>query len=483
MTKGKIVKNYIYNTLYQVLVLIAPLITTPYVSRVLGVTNIGVYQYSQSVATYFVLIGAVGTNLYGQREIAYLQNSPEKRTKAFWEIVIFRMFFVLFGAIIYFLIFGMHGRYELIYQILTVEIIAAAFDISWLFMGMENFKVTVIRNSIIKFSGILCVFLFVKSKEDLPIYTVCVTLPAFLGNFSLWFSVKKYIVKVNLSVREIIDGIKTRIRPILVLFLPQIAADVYLVLDKTMIGLLASDIDQVGYYSQAQKIVKLVLTIVTSLGAVMLPAMSAAFSRGDNEEIISSIKTAFKFIYLLSFSLLFGLCAVAPCFVPLYFGKGYDPVVPLMIVISPILVIIATSNVLGKQYLLPTKQQKIFTMSIICGAGVNFILNCILIPLFNAVGASIATVIAELAVTVVQCVCVRKQIPLKDCLISGIRYAIYGLVMFVLVSGLSSLITVGALIKLIILVTVGVIIYSVELLVARDPMVKQGIELIKNRKK
>lgn len=483
MAKGKLVKNYIYNTLYQVLVLIAPLITTPYVSRVLGVTNIGVYQYSQSIATYFMLVGAVGTSLYGQREIAYLQDDPEKRTRAFWEIEIFRMLFVLIGAVVYFCIFGLHGQYSAIYRILTVEIVAIAFDISWLFMGMENFKVTVLRNTIIKLTGILCVFLFVKTKEDLGIYTACVTFPVFLGNISLWFSLKKYLTKIKLSTKSVFDGIKGRVRPILVLFLPQIAADVYLVLDKTMIGLLASDIDQVGYYSQAQKIVKLVLTIVTSLGVVMLPAMSVAFSRGDKEGIVKSIKSAFRFIYMLSFALLFGLCAVAPWFVPVFFGKGYGPVVPLMIVISPILVIIATSNVLGKQYLLPTQQQKIFTISIISGAGVNFVLNMILIPSLNAIGASIATVIAELTVALVQCVYVRRQVPLKDCLLPSIRYGIFGLIMFLVIRGLGSVISAGAFIKLIILVVVGVIVYGAELLITKDPMVKMGLGLLKNRGK
>lgn len=483
MKNGKLIRNYIYNTLYQILILIAPLVTTPYISRVLGVTNIGIYQYSQSVANYFVLIGAVGTTLYGQREIAYLQNKPKERSIAFWEIELLRLITTFICSIFYFAVFCTHGSYPKIYAILTLEVLATAFDISWLFMGMENFKITVLRNTIIKLTGIFCVFIFVKGSNDLGIYTLCVTAPLFIGNLSLWFSLKKCLVKTELNVSELIIGIKNRLKPILVLFLPQIAAEVYLLLDKTMIGVLGTHIDQVGFYSQGQKIVKIALTIVTSLGTVMLPTMSAFFAKGDHEGIIKSVKSAFRFIYMISFALLFGLCAVAPYFVPIFFGKGYEPVVPLMMIISPILVIIATSNVIGKQYLLPTKQQNAFTISIVAGATVNFILNIILIHFWDAIGASIATVIAEFVVTGVQCWFVRKQLPLKECIKSGIKYGVIGFIMFLVVRGVGMLLPEGKIWGVTLMVIVGVIVYGGEMIITHDPMLKIGLDLINNRKK
>lgn len=482
MKNGKLIKNYIYNTLYQILVLIAPLITIPYISRVLGVTNIGIYQYSQSIANYFVLIGAVGTTLYGQREIAYLQEKPKERSIAFWEIEIFRSSTTILFSIIYYTIFCTRGSYSEIYTILTLEVLATAFDISWLYMGMEDFKLIVIRNAIIKLTGIICVFLFVKGPDDLGIYTLCVTAPLFIGNLSLWFSLKKYLEKTGLTAGELIKGIKDRLRPIFVLFLPQVAMDVYLLLDKTMIGIFGSNIDQVGYYAQGQKIVTMVLMIITSLGTVMLPTMSALFVKGDHEGIRKSVKAAFRFIYMLSFALLFGLCAVAPRFVPIFFGDGYEPVIDLMIIISPVLVIIATSNVIGKQYLLPTDQQRLFTLSILSGAGVNVVLNMILIHFWDATGASIATVIAELTVTAVQCWHVRGQLPLKECLTSGIRYAVFGAVMFLACRGVGILLPAGKIWAVAVMVLTGVFVYGAELLITKDPMVKMGAELLKARK-
>ena len=481
MNNGKIAKNYLLNTLYQILVMIAPLVTTPYVSRVLGVTNIGIFQYSQSISTYFVLLGAAGTTLYGQREIAYLQDKPAERTKAFWEIELFRVLAVLLCVIIYGAAFCVNGEYHIIYQVLMVEVIATAFDITWLYMGMEDFKLTVIRNTIIKLTGVICVFVFVKGPNDLIIYTLCMTLPILLGNISLWISLGKYVTKFNFSLNALFIGAMKRLSPILILFIPQIAQEVYLVLDKTMIGLLGSSVDQVGYYSQAQKIIRVILAIVTSLGIVMLPAMSAYFARGDHEGIKKSIKTAFRFIYMISFPLMFGLCAIAERFVPFFFGAGYDPVSGLMILISPILIIIATSNVIGKQYLIPTNQQKAFTASIIAGAGVNFVLNLILIHFFDAVGASIATVLAELAVTGVQCWFVRKQLPLKELIGSGVRYFLLGLIMFIVCYIVGAILPKTEIWPIAVMVAAGVAVYVAGLFISKDPMIKTGLDMIKKK--
>ena len=467
----KIVKNYIYNTIYQILILIAPLVTTPYVARVLSVTNIGVYQYAEAIVNYFVLVGAVGTTLYGQREIAYLQEKPKERSTAFWEIELFRLATTLICTAVFYVVFCVRGTYSEVFTILTLEVLAVAFDISWLYMGMENFKLIVIRNTIIKVTGVISVFLFVKKPSDLGIYTLCVTAPLFLGNISLWFSLKKYIVATGSTILELARGIRRRIEPILILFLPQIAMDVYLLLDKTMIGIFGSSIDQVGYYSQGQKIIMVFVKIVSSLGTVMLPAMSAFFSKGDIDGIMISIKRAFRFTYMLSFALLFGVCAIARRFVPLFFGEGYEPVIPLMIIISPIIVIIGTSNVIGRQFLLPTNQNKAFTASIFAGAVVNFTLNTILIHFWDAVGASISTVIAELVVTGVQCWFIKGMIPFKDILRLALRYCLFGFVMFAVCKTFDYLLPIDRIWVVIVIVFMGIFVYSSELLLTKDPIV------------
>ncbi len=477
MSNTRVIKNYIYNTAYQLLVLIAPLITTPYVSRVLGATGIGIYSYAQSIATYFVLVGAVGTTLYGQREIAYAQNDRERRSEVFWEITIFRFIAVALCTIVYVSIFGFGKEYSYVYRIFTVEVIATAFDISWFFMGIENFRLTVIRNTIIKVAGIILVFIFVKTPDDVAVYTACMTVPVLLGNISLWISLPKYLTKIPISSA----GIKRHIKPAVILFVPQLATEVYVVLDKTMLGALASDMNEVGYYTQASKIVKIVLLLVTSLGTVMLPAMSAAFAQGKMDTIVNSIKKAFRFVFLLGFALLFGLCGIAKTFVPIFFGSGYDEVVPLMIMISPVLILIAMSNVMGKQYLLPTHQEKAYTISVITGAAVNFIFNWILIRKFNAAGASIATVIAEFSVTAVQAWHVHKQIHIFTCITPGFKYLVCGAVMGAVVYFTGEMLGAGFL-TLIVQTAVGVLVYAFELIITKDTMLREGIGMIKKRR-
>lgn len=467
----KIAKNYIYNSFYQILILIAPLITTPYVSRVLGVTGIGVYNYTRSIATYFVLIGAVGTTLYGQREIAYSQNDAKEYSKVFWEITIFRFVTVSICTLIFFLSFGRSNEYGEIYRILGLEVFATAFDISWFFMGIENFRLTVIRNTIIKIIGVVLVFFFVKSTEDVFVYTLCLTLPIFIGNISLWCSLPKYLVKTNISLLDIVK----RIKPILILFLPQIATEIYTVLDKTMLGQLASGVDQVGYYTQSEKIVKLALSVLTSLGTVMLPAMSFAFAQGKMKEIISSIQKAFNFVFLLGFALLFGLDAIASNFVPFFFGPGYEPVVGLIIVISPIFIFIGMSNVVGRQYLLPTQKQNIFTISVVLGSVINVIMNFLLIRKYNAIGASIATVVAEFGVTAIQCWFVRKELPLKKIFLQGVKYFVLGAIMGSIVYYVGKVL--GTSIAVLgIQIILGIVIYLIELFIVKDQLFLEGIE-------
>ena len=479
MSSKKIINNYIFNTIYQVLILAAPLVTMPYVSRVLGVTNVSIYDYCHSFATYSVLIGAVGTTLYGQREIAYLQDNKDKRTQAFFEIEVFRIISVALFSTGYFFLFCTHGEYSYVHTILLIEVIAAAFDISWLFMGMEDFGITVLRNSIIKVIGIVCIFLFVKSDQDLIIYVFCLVLPIGIGNLSLWASLRKYVSLTDFDLAKTICGIRERIKPIFLLFIPQIAADVYMVLDKSMIGLLSPTIDQVGYYSYAQKIVKLFLMLVNSMGVVILPAMSAEFARGKKDVVVNRLEKVFQFTYCISFPMMIGLDVVAHRFVPVYLGAGYEPVIFLIIVISPIIAIIATSNIIGRQYLLPANEQNIFTKSIVVGATVNFVLNLILIPRFQALGASIATVIAELFVTIVQCWHTKEKLPLKGFFISGCHYMAYALLMGAGVSLIDYLLPPKGILPLVLCIASGFVLYFLMLVLRQDKMIQEAKGILK----
>lgn len=477
--KSKVIKNYIYNTLYELLMILSPLITTPYVSRVLGAGGVGTYSYARSFATFFILVGGLGTTLYGQREIAYVQHDVKERTKVFWEIELLRLIFTGFCSVVFFFVFALDGENYLIYRILLLEVIASAFDISWFFRGIEEFRITVFRSSLIKLSGIVLVFAFVKKPGDVLTYTLCLTLPFFLGNLCLWPSVRKYICK---NEAKPLFGIPRHMKSMMILFIPQIAVEVYEVLDKTMIGAISADMDQVGCYTQAQKLIRIILLIVTSLGTVMLSAMSAAFAEDDKERIQNGIRKAFRFEFMISFALAFGLCAISQRFVPFFLGPGFDLVGPLTVIISPILVIIGVSNVIGKQYLLPTMQQGAYTASVVIGAVVNVIFNYFLIKRFSAIGASIATVIAELTVMGVELYFVRNQLPLKECFAPVFRYFAMGLVMFLAVWGIGKVLPKDS-VYMLVMIAIGAAVYGLELLITKDEMLWYGLDMVKSKLK
>ena len=462
MRKKSIKKNYIYNMLYQLLLILLPVITTPYLARRLGANGNGIYGYTISIVTYFILFGSLGMTMYGQREIAYNQNDKEKRSKIFWELVIIRIVTMCISALVFFIFFGRTGEYSLYYRILLLEMLANALDISWFYQGLEDFKKTVIRNFIIKMISVVCIFTFIKGPGDLTKYMYIYVFSTLFGSLTLWIGVWKFVNKPkNLKFLYHI--------PLTIsLFIPQIAIQVYTVLDKTMIGSILNDMNEVGYYEQAQKIVKILLTVITAVSTVMMPRIANCFAEGNKDQIKAYMKKTFNFVFILSFPLMFGLIAVSDKFVPLFFGQGYDKVIMLMSILSLITLFISISNVTGTQFLLSTKRQKEFTISVIIGAIVNFILNFILIKAYKSNGAAVATVVAELVVTLVQLYFVRKDFDLKGIFKSSINYLISALVMLAVCIFIDR-IMIGRMTVIMTQVIAGVIIYfGILLFVLRD---------------
>ena len=239
-----------------------------------------------------------------------------------------------------------------------------------------------------------------------------------MGNLSLWLYLPRYFKGVKVNNIKVFSHLPA----IILLFIPQIANQIYNLLDKTMIGKMILDKSEVGYYEQGQKVIRVLLTIVTSLGIVMIPRMASTFASGDKEKIREYMEKSFKFVFFLAFPIMFGIMSVSESFVPIFFGEGYDKVSILINVISPTILLTGLANVMGTQYLLPTKRQKEYTMSILGGLIVNFILNYILIKLCNSIGASIATVVSQLVVVIIEFYMIRKDINIKKVIKSSYTY-------------------------------------------------------------
>lgn len=472
--KKSVAKNYIYNVIYQILVMLLPLITTPYIARVLGAEGIGIYSYTISVTTYFILFGSLGIAMYAQREIAYVQDNKEKRSKIFWEIVVVRFITLSIAMIIFYFTFARQGQYAIYYQILLLEIIANCFDISCFFQGMEEFKKIVFRNLLVKLVSIVAIFVFIKTKTDVGKYLFIYVISTLLGNLSLWFYLPQYIQKIK--IKEL--NLRRHIKPTIVLFIPQIATQIYTILDKTMIGSMITDKSEVGFYEQSQKIVKMVLTLITSLGTVMLPRIANHFAKGEKKEIQESILNSFHFIYLLAIPMMFGLMAISHTFIPIFLGEGYEKCITIICVISPILLMIGLSNVIGTQFLLPTKKQKQFTISVVVGAIVNLICNFILIPKFMSVGAAIGTVVAETTVTLIQFCYARKYFAIKQVISLSKNYWLAGIIMLLVTVLIGKMNLPSAIMKVGLQVGAGVITYVGFLWILGDDYMKKIIQKI-----
>ena len=467
MKKG-ITKNYLYNLSFQILQLITPLVLTPYLSRTLGAEGIGTYGYVQSIVVVFMLFGTMGINMYAQREIAYVQNDFYKRSCIFFEIIILRLITTIFVYIFYLFIFMLFGKETAVFRIASIEIIAAIFEISFFFQGINNFKITVFRNIIIKIVSIILIFSFVKTNSDVNLYIFILCGMMLIGNLSVWFYLPKEIVIPRLKDIKPFRHLKAT----LALFLPQIAIQIYTVLDKTMLGLFSDKI-QVGFYESAQKIVQVSMTVITSLGSVMLTKVASAFATNDKKEIKKFILGAIQFVFFLAIPMSFGVIAIASQLIPWFLGKEFVNSIILLKMMAPLILISGLSNVLGIQYLVPLRKQELYTYSVLIGAVSNIILNFALIPCYQAVGATISTLIAESLVLIMEIYFVKNDFCFKEILKQNFKFIIMGLIMFIILVNISK--NLNFFMKIIF----GCIIYLILVFIFYR---KEILSLIKKRK-
>ena len=470
MKKPNVTKNYLYNLVYQILIILLPLITTPYISRILGAENIGIYSYTFSIVSYFIILANLGVASYGQREIAYVQDNEKMRSKIFWEITILKCISTMISFIVYYCIYAIHTEYSVYFKLLAIYLISASIDIVWFFQGLEEFKKTVLRNIFVRLVCLISIFIFIKNPQDLWKYICIYSLSELLGNLSLWIYVPKYLKKVKLKELNVIQ----HIRPTIGLFIPQISLQIYAMIDKTMLGSMLVDKSEVGFYEQTQKIINLLITIVTSLGTVIVPRIANNFMNNNKQSVIQYLNKSFKFTFMLAIPMIFGIILVANEFVPIFFGEGYEEVAILLKILSPIILLTGIANVLGAQYLIPTKKQKQYTIAIIMGTVVNCILNYIMIPYIGAIGACISSIICQIVIIFIQIIYVKKYLDLKKMFKEIINYFIAGIFMLVIV-GFGKMNIVN---NLYLSILIGGIIYIGMLLFLKDSLVLEGMNKV-----
>lgn len=455
---------------YQVLLLLAPLVTVPYVSRVLGAQGVGINDYTNAVVTFFLLFGQIGVATYGNREIAYHRDNKYERTKIFWEIEIMQ-FVTVTAAYIVFLVFvyQFSNGYHTVFMMQSLLIIAGAIDISWYFRGLEDFQKTVTRNMIVKLGSIGLIFLFIKSPQDVTKYVLILAASQLVGNITFWPYLVTSLQKIDFkSLRPF-----SHVNSALVLFIPTIATQVYLVVNRIMLRFMdSSSTVAVGLFSQSDKMIKLVLAIVTATGTVMLPHIAHKFAAGDVRGIRQSLYNSFDFVTALSVPMMFGIAAIATKFAPWFLGDQFTASGKIMIIEAPVILLIAWSNVTGTQYLMPVNRVKEFTISVTVGAVVNIISNIFLIEVYGANGAALSTTISEFAVTAFQIYSIKNTIRRRQLFKDTWRYMLSGGIMFIVVYRINTTIYMNTT-NLIIQILLGGLIYVIGLVLLRAPILNQ----------
>ena len=422
-------KNFIFNVVYQLLIYVFPLITIPYVSRVLGVNNIGIYSYTYSIVYIFMLLAQLGINNYGNREIARHRDDIIKRSRLFLSIYTFQIITCLLMIVGYcFFLLSVEPNYSTIFYVQSIFLMSVFFDINWFYFGLEKFKITITRNLIIKVLSIIFIFLFVKEKDDLWIYSLILAVATLLSQMYLFTILHKYVKFVRFSLIDVLSHIKG----ILVLFIPVVSFAVYRVMDKTMIGFFSS-VTELGYYENAERIINIPISVIAALGTVMLPRMSYLYNN-DNSEVNDVLFSSMKLALILACIMTCGAMFISNDISLVLFGAEFAKSGNIIKILSFTIIASAWANVIRTQYLIPRGEDKIYVKSTIGGAITNLICNIIFIPIWGAYGACIGTLVAEFFVALYQSYCVRKVLPIYKygviCLQNFVRCI---LIMFIVV--------------------------------------------------
>lgn len=452
-------KNIILQTLYQLLAVIVPFVTTPYLSRTLGAENIGIYSYTYSYIYYFTMIAMLGFSSYGSKEIASIQTNTQERNTKFWSIYLAQICMVTVSMILFLIYLAVLcvTEIKMVMALQGIYLVACFFDVNWYYFGIERFSVTVTRNIIVKIISVVLIFYKVKNQDDLLPYIAIMAGTQLINNLIVFGLVIKR-EKFNYPKKS---DVLTHLKESFILFIPVTAMSIYHLMDKTMLGILSDNLNS-GYYYNTDKVINIPLCAIIGVGTVMLPRLSAIISSGNVQESDKIFKKSYEAYICLCCAMAFGIAAISPEFVPLFFGEGYEPCIILISVMAIALPFKALSDMYKTQFFIPQKRNKFYICSVSFGACINLALNYSLIKSFNlgAMGATVATVFTEGIVCIIQSIYIFREIKMSFCEIARpFIYICFGAIMYFLVRK-ASMISDVMFIAISVKILVGVLIYG-----------------------
>ena len=423
-------KNIIYNSVYRCVVVIMPLITSPYLTRVLGAEKLGIYSSANAFATYFVIFTLLGVNDYGNRTIAQVRGDRNKLSDNFWQIYYLQFFLTFLLLVVYLVSISIHRKHFTIQLILAIYVLSSVFEINWFAFGLEEFKLTSIRSIITRIGIVICIFLFVRKPTDLWKYTLIIT----GGNLISLIIILPLITRYTDFRKPDFRKIVSHIRPNIILFLPIIATSVYQYLSKIMLDSWSTEAE-VGFYQNAENIVILPSFITTAIETVLMPYASNLVAKGDNDEAL--FRSTLKYTSIMSIAMAFGMFAIAGDFIPWYLGSGFERSAVLVMLMAPIVFFNSFSTVMRYQYIIPHEMDTANLIAMFSGAGADIILNFILIPRFGAAGAAAATVAAYLVILLIQAFVISRRMEFFSAVRSFLPSVLFGILMVLCVRFIS----------------------------------------------
>lgn len=473
MKQSSIVANWFFNLLNRLVSYFAPFIVIPYVSRIFGADGIGINSYTTANVTYFVLFCMLGIGGYGRRIIAINRDNKEETSKLFWELAILHgvMSLLVLGA--YGCFIACSSRYQIYYLVNLITIMAAVIDFNWFFEAYERFKFISIRNCILKTVTLILTFLLIHTKEDLVLYIGLNAMSTFFANISVLFGIKRYVKRIPFKELKWFR----HMREVLIFFVPTIAASVYSILDKSVINWITGSDAENGYYEQAYKLMLVINAFVHSLETVFVPKMSILFASGSEKELRRRLNESIQIMLLMAMSCAFGLAAVAPTFIPMYLGAGFDEVISIIYVFMPLVIVVGYSVYLDGLYLVPSGQRGKSAIAVCVGAVLNVGLNIFFVTQLRSLGAAIATLITEMVISAIMMYLSKGVIEWRLIGKAMIKYGLAGIVMFICVR-LVSMLPLSAIWSLLLQIFTGICCYTLFLIAKKDEYIMKIFQQI-----
>ncbi len=473
-----ITTNFLYTLGYQVIAMLVPLITTPYISRIFIPGSLGVISYATTINNYFLLVGNLGMATYAQIEISRIRDDKVETSNIFYETVISRAVSLCVIISIYFVFIFTIGREDLrmMYIVLTANMVGSLLDLSWFYQGKEQFRKVAVRNTAIKLLSMAMIFIFIKKPEDIYLYVLILYGSTVIANIYLWLGVNKQLSKLKLSALNI----KRHLKGYILFFFPSIASVINSAIGITLLGKIGNIGAESGYFEQAFKIFNIIITIPASLSLVMRPRMALLYANNASEELKEKFYTSMRFIMFMMIAIGLGLIGTSDNVVGWFLGDEWTKVSLLLKIFGVNIIFYSIMVSYYDQYFIPRGKVKTAAALIYSGLATNVIASFLLDGKLGSVGASLAVTASELIMMSLAIILARKDVKVTDILKMSVKYILAGSVMLFVLLKLSAVLA-QTVFSFLLLMLVGFVVYCLALILMRDVFILGAIKELVRR--